>query len=199
VLEDQAGTDLYHGECGGRTPLEKRQGPPDQLAEQPSLSETFESSFAASQIDATGGLTSEARVKLEESIGQAEREVQAQAPRRRTVTGPDGVPRWEFCDGERLDAAVRTRPAAVAASIVEECQALIARSTKPTLPEVEPFIDAYYMLPGNGAGGELHVVLDDGNYARSHIEWCLANAQREETKALASVLLLLSNSQRRRM
>lgn len=86
-----------------------------------------------------------------------------------------------------------------AEQIAEESRRLWARRVKPTLPEVRPLIDAYYALPGNLAGGELHVVLDDGNYERHHIRWCISNAQKVETRWLGHLLCLLSNSQRRRM
>jgi hypothetical protein len=83
--------------------------------------------------------------------------------------------------------------------IVKTCRALWARGTKPTLPEVKPLIDAYYSLNGNSSGGELHVVLDGPNYERRFIRECLARAERVETRWLCHVLLLLSNSQRRRL
>jgi len=86
-----------------------------------------------------------------------------------------------------------------AEQITEACRALKRRGTKPTLPEVRPLVDAYYALPGNGAGGELYVVLDDGNYQRCHIWYCIVHAQRVESRWLGHVLLLLSNSQRRRL
>lgn len=86
-----------------------------------------------------------------------------------------------------------------AAEITAECQRLHARGSKPTLPEVRPLIEAYYELPGNGAGGELHIVLDDSNYERGHIRWCIEGATKVETRWLGHVLLMLSNSQRRRM
>ena len=34
---------------------------------------------------------------------------------------------------------------------------------KPTILEVMPLVKAYYEKPENGAGGNLHIVLDDGN------------------------------------
>lgn len=83
--------------------------------------------------------------------------------------------------------------------IVDECRRIHARGTKPTLPEVRPLVNAYYELPGNGAGGELHTVLDDRNYERASIRYCLCHASKAETRWLAQVLLLLSNSQRRRL
>ncbi len=86
-----------------------------------------------------------------------------------------------------------------AAEIIGRCQAIVARGTKPTLPEVDPIIEAYYKLPDNGAGGELHCVLDDGNYEARHIRSTLRDSIKPETRALCLVLLMLSNSQRRKM
>lgn len=86
-----------------------------------------------------------------------------------------------------------------AEEIILACKLLVARGTKPTRPEVSPLISAFYKLPGNGAGGELHVVLDDGNYERLFIRGCIARAEKPETRWLGHVLLMLSNSQRRRI
>ncbi len=84
-------------------------------------------------------------------------------------------------------------------AIIAECRRLVARKHKPSLLEVRPIVEAYYMLPGGGAGGELHTVLDDGNYSSSSIRWSIEWAKREETRALGALLLMLSNSQRRRL
>lgn len=84
-------------------------------------------------------------------------------------------------------------------TFVDRCLKLAGRGTKPTLPEVRPLVREYYAMPGNLAGGGLHVVLDDGNYERRAIRYCLANPRDAETSALGQVLLLLSNSQRRRL
>jgi hypothetical protein len=86
-----------------------------------------------------------------------------------------------------------------AAQLTEACRALCGRRTKPTLPEVRPLVNAFYELPGNGAGGDLHTVLDDDNYERSHIRYCLDHPMKIEARWLAHVLLMLSNSQRRRL
>ncbi len=83
--------------------------------------------------------------------------------------------------------------------IIRACQILIAFGGKPTLPEVRPLIDAYYDLDGNGAGGELHIVLDDNNVETHFIRWCFWHAKRQESRALCLVLLMLSNSQRRKL
>lgn len=87
----------------------------------------------------------------------------------------------------------------LAMDICDACRRIIERGTKPTLPEVRPLIDEYYALPGNGAGGGLHIVLDDGNYERGNVQYCIDRASDEETRQLGLVLLMLSNSQRRRM
>lgn len=97
-----------------------------------------------------------------------------------------------------------------AAQIIAECQRLCGWSCvggvlrqvdvpKPTLPEVRPLVRAFRKLPGNIVGGELHCVLDDHNYERRHIRSSIAGATKPEARWLGHVLLLLSNSQRRRM
>ena len=86
------------------------------------------------------------------------------------------------------------------AQIINACQAIFRRGTKPTLPEVNPLVEAYYALPGNGSGGQLHVVLDDGNYQRRFIRGSVESADATPlTKNLGHVLLMLSNSQRRKL
>lgn len=59
----------------------------------------------------------------------------------------------------------------------------------------------------NSVGGELHIVLDDGNVEDSHINWCLNNSivkisDEEEKKVYtecAELLLKLSYSSRKRL
>lgn len=79
--------------------------------------------------------------------------------------------------------------------------ALIRRQTKPTLPEVKPIINAFYELPGNAVGGKLHCVLDDYNWERKFVVSCEKEAHDAgdmPAYRLAQVLMMLSNSQRRR-
>ena len=83
--------------------------------------------------------------------------------------------------------------------IADACWLIVQRKTKPTLPEVRPLVDAYYKLEGNLAGGELHSVLDDCNYERSSIRYCISAATKRESRLLGWVLIMLSNSQRRRL
>lgn len=79
---------------------------------------------------------------------------------------------------------------------------LLDASVKPTVPEVLPLVEAYYAKDGNGAGGSLHIVLDDGNVANGHIEFCRDYAERKGDKdgaALAAILLRMSRTQRHRL
>ena len=41
-----------------------------------------------------------------------------------------------------------------------------------TTAEIVELVEAYYAKPGNLAGGNLHIVLDDGNVEDENIEWC---------------------------
>lgn len=71
---------------------------------------------------------------------------------------------------------------------------------KPTVPEVLPQINAYLAQPGNSVGGNLHIVLADGNVKDSHVQFCLDEAVAdgdEEGARLARLLLKMSKTQRR--
>jgi hypothetical protein len=69
-------------------------------------------------------------------------------------------------------------------------------------PKVEKAIKmsrAYYKLPDNGAGGSLHIVLDDGNLETGHVLWCKNYAKEQgdpEGVALAEFLLTLTEDER---
>ena len=70
---------------------------------------------------------------------------------------------------------------------------------KPTVPEVQPYVNAYYAMEGNGAGGSLHIVLDDGNVNDGHVQFCIEFAQERDDPdgvLLARVLLAMSPTQR---
>ncbi len=57
----------------------------------------------------------------------------------------------------------------------------------------------YYKLPGNGCGGSLHIVLDDGNLETCHVQFCLDWAEEhgdEKGIELAKALLDLTEDQR---
>lgn len=71
-------------------------------------------------------------------------------------------------------------------------------SGAPTKASVADLVDAYYALPGNGAGGSLHIVLDDGNCERGCVEYCRAYAEQAGDAAgvaLADLLLKLTDEQ----
>lgn len=70
---------------------------------------------------------------------------------------------------------------------------------KPTIPDVMPLVLEYYALPGNLVGGNLHIVLDDGNVKNSDVEFCI-NKCREYNDlkgiVLCELLLRMSKTQR---
>ena len=73
---------------------------------------------------------------------------------------------------------------------------------KITIPEVMPLIKAYKDKPGNGVGGSLHIVLDDGNIGDSSIEFCKQYAQERndiDGVAIANILLQMSKTQRKKI
>lgn len=80
--------------------------------------------------------------------------------------------------------------------------ALLELNRKPTVPEVHPVVEAYRALPGNSAGGSLHVVLDDGNVDDGSVQFCIEwadDAGDEDGVALGKVLLRMSKTQRKKL
>lgn len=75
----------------------------------------------------------------------------------------------------------------------------LAATPRPlTKDSIDTLVDAFYKLPENGAGGSLHVVLDDHNWERSNVEFCLGWAKDngdEAGQALAALLLELTDQQ----
>lgn len=78
--------------------------------------------------------------------------------------------------------------------------------TKPhaklTVREVMPLVQHLYGLPMGGAGGSLHIVLDDGNIEDDHVRFCQQNAADKHDAlgyALATILLAMSETQRRKL
>ena len=73
---------------------------------------------------------------------------------------------------------------------------------KPVIPDVIPLVKDYYALPNNGAGGSLHIVLDDGNVQDSSIIFCLDICKKnndEKGIKLCNLLLRMSKTQRRKL
>ena len=73
---------------------------------------------------------------------------------------------------------------------------------KPTINHVLPLVRAYYAKAGNGVGGSLHIVLEDGNVTDDNVRYCL-NWAREHGDTdgvrLAELLLRMSKTQRLRL
>lgn len=80
--------------------------------------------------------------------------------------------------------------------------ALSADLGKPTIPEVLPLVVAYCAKPENSVGGSLHIVLEDGNVADSHVAFCrewAADRGDDDGVRLAELLLLMSKTQRSKL
>lgn len=60
----------------------------------------------------------------------------------------------------------------------------------PTVDQALAVARAYY-ASGNPLGGNLHVVLDDGNIEDSHVEWCLERCLELNDKSGEELALLL--------
>ena len=55
----------------------------------------------------------------------------------------------------------------------------------------EEVLAAYCALPGNSTGGAVHIVSDDFNYADSHVQWCIEQAEADGDEAGAAVARML--------
>ena len=74
--------------------------------------------------------------------------------------------------------------------------------TKPTIPTILPLIKTYYSMPGNSTGGNLHIVLEDGNTGDAAIRYCLNQCLGSSDDAgikIAWMLLSMSKTQRMRL
>lgn len=93
----------------------------------------------------------------------------------------------------------RVRPRSFSASFRRRCALLLERGTKPECPEVLPLVRGYYAQFGNGAGGSLHVVLDDQNVDDCFVDGAIGRALSVgdiDGMALAAVLRTMSKTQR---
>lgn len=83
---------------------------------------------------------------------------------------------------------------------IAQCEALIAAGTKPKdSTPIKALVRWYEAQPGNGAGGSLHNVLDDGNIEDSNVDFCVGYAREKSDRhgeLLARVLRLCSKTQR---
>jgi hypothetical protein len=72
----------------------------------------------------------------------------------------------------------------------------------PTVPDVLDIVNAYYAQRGNEAGGNLHIVLDDGNVRDGDVAFCLGWAiekRDKEGEHLAQLIERMSTTQRRKL
>lgn len=78
----------------------------------------------------------------------------------------------------------------------------MSKPSKPTLPEVIPVAVAYMKKPDNLCGGNLHIVLEDGNVHDDHIKFCRNQCILNEDKdgiELCDLLLRMSWTQRTKL
>lgn len=68
---------------------------------------------------------------------------------------------------------------------------------KPTVPLVAPLVLALYSR--DSAGCCLHCSLDDGNVDNKTVQWELDNAKHDDCRHLASLMLRMSKTQRRKL
>jgi hypothetical protein len=79
---------------------------------------------------------------------------------------------------------------------------MICPTNSHTRASVTALAKAYYAKPGNCVGGNLHIVLDDGNTEDSHVLFCREKAVEDgdvDGIELADALLQLSYTQRRKV
>lgn len=75
----------------------------------------------------------------------------------------------------------------------------MSESTKPTMADVSEMVLDYLSHPDNGVGGNLHIVLDDGNTDDGSISFCYGYASAKGDEAgvrLACAMLQLSEAER---
>lgn len=89
------------------------------------------------------------------------------------------------------------------AEFYDLCAAYVSEGVKPKdVRPVKWLVDYYESKPGNGAGGSLHIVLDDGNVEDSSVTFCRKWAVDNNDPmgvALCDVLILCSQTQRRKL
>lgn len=79
---------------------------------------------------------------------------------------------------------------------------------RPTVAQVVAWRDDLYAMWEGGAGGPLHLVLDDGNLSNRTIEWCLetmdrapehSNVTRNLCRLIGGSMLLMTPTQKRQV
>lgn len=73
----------------------------------------------------------------------------------------------------------------------------MSAARRPTVPDALPLKASIYAR--HSAGCCLHVVIDDGNLGNSTIASCLADAEHDDCRALAAMLLQMTMTQRRKI
>lgn len=70
---------------------------------------------------------------------------------------------------------------------------------RPKVPEVKSLVREIYNQPMGGAGCCMHIVLDDGNIEDDSIRYCLERAQHDLCRQVATMMLQMTKTQRRKL
>ncbi len=73
---------------------------------------------------------------------------------------------------------------------------------RPNVPTVKALVRRYYAKPGHSAGGNCHVVLDDGNVDNGCLRWTLDYCEKaldEDGAMIVRSLLQMTGTQRRKV
>jgi hypothetical protein len=90
-------------------------------------------------------------------------------------------------------------------AIMESVNAILCKENimeNKKFQEVLSLVNHYYSLPNNCAGGNLHIVVDDGNVEDDDIEYCKEQADRKGDKegvAIAKLLIKMSKKDREKI
>lgn len=94
-----------------------------------------------------------------------------------------------------LDDLAERHPA-LAPKLYEIVNGRPFRDPKPTVPEVLPLVRALYESEHGGAGGCLHIVLDERNVEDSSVRFCIESGCCEQCLPVALLLQKMSRTQR---
>lgn len=73
---------------------------------------------------------------------------------------------------------------------------------RPSVPEVGPLVRALYRLDQHGAGGHLHLILDEPNCEDGAVDYCLKYAKEERCTPcyhLALIMRQMTRTQRSKL
>jgi len=85
---------------------------------------------------------------------------------------------------------------------INKIKEFFLREERIDITQILPIVYFYYSLPTHGRGGNLHIVLDNGNVDDDHINYCIKCANEEGDELgmyIGKILLQMSKTQRRKI